>query len=371
MWQKAAKNVLWHGECSCLQQESSVFMRKKNSDNQHSIKDTKDLTMKQMFDISSKLLTEQDEILWANTSKWDDLSWKHLSLVVKKSSVSCTEVYVFTDSLLSLGKIHENTQLNTAWEQRLGWFQKYTGVQNLGQNWWWANGIQVDYFPRIQHIAAQPRSSRVTVEIQWNTREFSRKDHLHTDVHDISCGSKLRLQRDRCDPLSLKEVKILKGRSTCWRILILVPQMSNPRVKKLYSMSSRTMKLWSRWSLQAEVRQWEMFPEPTELLLIGCLIESILDPKIEITSTPKTNSQKYWPKEISHVMSEIIGCACSISVISVLQCALTHGRNDLKKIQEKNESQQNRDQWWILLPGRRRSCRHQLQWARGRNITEI
>ena len=25
-----------------------------------------------------------------------------------------------------------------------------------------------------------------------------------------------------------------------------------------------------------------MFPEPTELLLIGCLIESILDPKIQI-----------------------------------------------------------------------------------------
>ena len=44
------------------------------------------------------------------------------------------KVYVFTDSVLSLGKIHENTQLNTAWEQRLGWFQKYTGVQNLGQN---------------------------------------------------------------------------------------------------------------------------------------------------------------------------------------------------------------------------------------------
>ena len=45
--------------------------------------------------------------------------------------------------------------------------------------------------------------------------------------------------------------------------------------------------------------------------------------------------------------------------------------NDLNKIQEKNESQQNRDLWWILLPGRRRSCRLQLQWAQGRNITEV
>ena len=42
--------------------ESSVFMGKNYSDNWHSIKNTKDVTMKQMFDISSKLVSEQDEI---------------------------------------------------------------------------------------------------------------------------------------------------------------------------------------------------------------------------------------------------------------------------------------------------------------------
>ena len=42
--------------------QSSVFMVKNCSDNWHSIKNTKDLTMKQMFDISAKLVSEQDEI---------------------------------------------------------------------------------------------------------------------------------------------------------------------------------------------------------------------------------------------------------------------------------------------------------------------
>ena len=38
-------------------------MEKKYSDNWHSIKNTEDLTMKQMFDTSEKLITEQsDEI---------------------------------------------------------------------------------------------------------------------------------------------------------------------------------------------------------------------------------------------------------------------------------------------------------------------
>ena len=43
--------------------QASVFMVKNYSDNLHSTKNTKDLTMKQMFDISEKLMTEQsDEI---------------------------------------------------------------------------------------------------------------------------------------------------------------------------------------------------------------------------------------------------------------------------------------------------------------------
>ena len=53
--------------------EASVFMGKNNSDNLHSIKNTEDLAMKQMFDISEKSITEQsDEIYEVNTINWCD-----------------------------------------------------------------------------------------------------------------------------------------------------------------------------------------------------------------------------------------------------------------------------------------------------------
>ena len=38
-------------------------------------------------------------------------------------SLQRTKVYVFSDSVLCLGKMHENPQSNTAWEQRLEWFK--------------------------------------------------------------------------------------------------------------------------------------------------------------------------------------------------------------------------------------------------------
>ena len=91
-----------------------------------------------------------------------------------------------------------------------------------------------------------------------------------------------------------------------------------------------------------------MSPEPTELLLIGYLIESNRTPKSKSnTLTPKTNSQTYWPREISHVMHGIIFCVCLTLANSVLQSVLKWCRKEHKKIQVKEESQQNRSRWWI------------------------
>ena len=59
--------------------EASVFMEKNYLENLHSIKNTgKDLTMKQMFDISEKLIVGQsDEIFGVTPINWEDSSWKH------------------------------------------------------------------------------------------------------------------------------------------------------------------------------------------------------------------------------------------------------------------------------------------------------
>ena len=51
----------------------SCIHGKNYSDNWHSIKNTKDLTMKQMFDISAKLVSEQDEIYGVKTIDWENL----------------------------------------------------------------------------------------------------------------------------------------------------------------------------------------------------------------------------------------------------------------------------------------------------------
>ena len=113
--------------------ESAVLMGKNYLDNCHSIANTKDLTLRQMFDTSTRLVSEQDEISGLETIGWENHSWKYLFLIGEERIINLqrTMVYVFSDSVLCFGKILENPQSNDAWEDRLGTVQIISGIQKL------------------------------------------------------------------------------------------------------------------------------------------------------------------------------------------------------------------------------------------------
>ena len=102
-------------------------------------------------------------------------------------------------------------------------------------------------------------------------------------------------------------------------------------------------KQWSRWSSRAQVQQWDMYPGPTELLLIGCFTELIWTPKFKSNmSTPNTHLQTYWQERISHAMSGTICFIRSISAFSVQQAAPERCRQECNKEQGKRELWQSR-----------------------------
>ena len=102
-------------------------MGKEYSEILRSIRNTgNNLTMKQMFDISEKLTLEQsDDIFGVSQISWENSSWKQLSLVSDEEviSLSHAKVYVLSDSVLCLGKMHQKPQSNTVWEDKLTWFK--------------------------------------------------------------------------------------------------------------------------------------------------------------------------------------------------------------------------------------------------------
>ena len=115
--------------------EASVFLGKDYSENLRSIKNTgNNLTMKQMFDISEKLIVGQsDEIYGVTPINWEETSWKQFSLVGDEEVISLSHatVYVFSDSVLCLGKVNQNPTSNSVWEEKLSWFKSSPQYRTL------------------------------------------------------------------------------------------------------------------------------------------------------------------------------------------------------------------------------------------------
>ena len=59
--------------------ESATFMRENFQNNRNSIVNTEDLTLEQMFEISAKLVSEQEEISGFEMIGWENHSWKYMS----------------------------------------------------------------------------------------------------------------------------------------------------------------------------------------------------------------------------------------------------------------------------------------------------
>ena len=90
-------------------------------DNQNYIMNSTDLTLKKMFDITLKLVSEQEEINNVDKIHWERKSWKHLSLIGDETVINLqrAKVYVFSDSVLCLGRIHQHPESNEAWKKRI------------------------------------------------------------------------------------------------------------------------------------------------------------------------------------------------------------------------------------------------------------
>ena len=104
-------------------------MGKNFSTIQSVVKNCESLTLKQMFDVIAQLVTKRKSMVWTkfigkrilgNVCHW---------LVMKQLSISSTKVYVFSDSVLCLGRVLQHQDSNEAWKNRIARIQS---VRNYG-----------------------------------------------------------------------------------------------------------------------------------------------------------------------------------------------------------------------------------------------
>ena len=100
---------------------AATFMGKNFSTMQSVVKNHESLTLKQMFDVTAQLVNNQEEISCLDKILYGKNSWTRLSLIDDAIVINLqrTKVYVFSDSVLCLGKVLQHPECNEAWKNRV------------------------------------------------------------------------------------------------------------------------------------------------------------------------------------------------------------------------------------------------------------
>ena len=147
-------SVIW-GMFMSVTLESAVFMGENYLNNCQSIANTTDLTLKQMFDISARLVSEPDEISGVETNGWENHSWTYLSLVMKELSIFSAQRSMSFQILYCVLVRYTRTPNQTV-HGKTDWdgskhLRNTETLKESTVSQWNSSGI----FSRIQHVAAE------------------------------------------------------------------------------------------------------------------------------------------------------------------------------------------------------------------------
>ena len=168
---------------------AATFMGNNFVDTQNSIMNSRDLTLKQMFDITLKLVSEQDEINNLDKVHWGRHSWKQLSLIGDETVINLqrAKVYVFSDSVLCLGRIHQNPESNEAWKKRKEWItssQLYRDFDGIDRE---PTEVEWNIFPGFDTLQFYGKVTDLRSNLGQSPETFTGRILFMSMFNDTSC----------------------------------------------------------------------------------------------------------------------------------------------------------------------------------------
>ena len=101
-------SIIW-GMFMATTLNAVTFMGKSYSTMQNVVQNEEKITLKQMFDITAQIINNDEEITGVDKIEYQRNTWTQLSLIDDPVVIGLqsTKVYVFSDSVLCLGKIFQ------------------------------------------------------------------------------------------------------------------------------------------------------------------------------------------------------------------------------------------------------------------------
>ena len=111
-------------------QQAAVHLVNDYAENLRSTQNQPTRTVKQVFDVTRKLVRDQKEISGSSVIDWQESCWKRSTLLTDRAvQLSTAKAYVFSDSVFCMGRISEN--LVSAWKEKIDGFMNSSQCREL------------------------------------------------------------------------------------------------------------------------------------------------------------------------------------------------------------------------------------------------
>ena len=153
------------------------------------VKNHESLTLKQMFDVTAQIVNNQEEITCLDKILYGKNSWTHLSLINDEVVINLqsTKVYVFSDSVLCLGKVLQHPESNEAWKNRVAGaraersYRDYDAINGESTEFEW------NIFPGFTTLQLCDKISDLLSSMGQTPETFTGRILFMSMFNDISC----------------------------------------------------------------------------------------------------------------------------------------------------------------------------------------
>ena len=184
-------SIIW-GMFMATTLNAATFMGENFSTIQSVVKNHEDLTLKQMFDVTAQLVNNQDEINGLDKIQWEKYSWTRLSLIGDETVINLqsTEVYVFSDSVLCLGKVLQHPESNEAWKNRVAGVRSETSYRDYDAINGESSEFQFNIFPGFTTLQLCDKINDLLSDLGQTPETFTGRILFMSMFNDISCDRK-------------------------------------------------------------------------------------------------------------------------------------------------------------------------------------
>ena len=169
-----------------------TFMGKSYSTMQNVVQNEEKITLKQMFDITAQTIHNDEEIYCLDKIEYQRNTWTQLSLINDPVVIGLqsAKVYVFSDSVLCLGKVLQHPECNEAWKNRVAGVRAERDYSDFKDVKGESTEFEWNIFPGFTSLQLCDRISDLLSSLGQSPEAFTGRILFMSMFNDISCEGK-------------------------------------------------------------------------------------------------------------------------------------------------------------------------------------